>query len=641
MDNKKTIIASIIGVALLVVLVVGATFAYFTTAVTNDDGETLLTGKTDAIGSISLTNPTSKLHITLNAIDMAQDNLNTYWATNDATLNYDSAEVQRDIAVATLTGGEATTHYECTTTINVSVSGTMVAGLQTGDAYIQFGGLLTNKVDLKNVSSTGYPVTFALNGTDKLTDKVSAAIAIENRNANQNSIAGKELSVRFTNNDLVCKVVDAPEAPAFAIYSADDYSLRFYKNFDEVNVGDTYNNLTVTELYTGIEDAEYTSETNVPWNSNANRMNYPIMMTVLEDRISPKSTAYMFSQCGGGVMKNDFTLDLTNLDTSKVENMEGMFTACGPRNIIGLENLDTSNVTNMSKMFYNYNAWSSNYVLEGTLNWDTSNVTDMSWMFYQIGFNTMDDPSASKLNIDISNWDTSNVTNMEKMFYKAAYANGTFDLGGKLNWDTSNVTNMNEMFYEAGYNASSINLDLTSWDTSKINTLYNMFGFLGYNSNTFNLNLTGWKTDNVTNMAYMLSQAGYSASTWTAGDLSNWNVSNVANMTFTFAGNGTNASSWTVGDLSGWDVSKVTNMSSMFSSTASQAKTFSIGNIASWKTGNVTDMSGMFSGTAPNASYSLDLSGWDVSKVSAAYFFKSGVESKITSPNFNSGVTGM
>jgi len=208
MDNKKTLIASIIGVALLVVLVAGATFAYFTTAVTNDNGETLVTGKTDAIGSISLTNPTSNLHITLNALDMTQDNLNTYYATNDATLNYDSEEVQRDIAVATLTGGEATTHYECTTTINVNVSGTMVAGLQSGDAYIQFGGLLTDKVDLKNASTTGYPVTFKLNGTDKLSDKVSAAIAIENRNANQNSIAGKELSVRFTNNDLVCKVVE-------------------------------------------------------------------------------------------------------------------------------------------------------------------------------------------------------------------------------------------------------------------------------------------------------------------------------------------------------------------------------------------------------------------------------------------------
>ena len=153
MDNKKTIIASIIGVTLLVVLVVGATFAYFTTTVLNDEGVTNVTGKTDAIGSISLTNPTANLHLSLSALDMSEDNKNTnYYETDDATKNYDIEEVQREIAVATITGGEDTTYYECTATINVDVSGTMVDGLKVSDAYIRFNGLLTHNVSLKNVS---------------------------------------------------------------------------------------------------------------------------------------------------------------------------------------------------------------------------------------------------------------------------------------------------------------------------------------------------------------------------------------------------------------------------------------------------------------------------------------------------------
>jgi len=441
MDNKKTIIASIIGVALLVVLVVGATFAYFTTAVTNDNGETLVTGKTDAIGSISLTNPTSNLHITLNAIDMAQDNLNTYWATNDATLNYDSEEVQRDIAVATLTGGEATTHYECSTTINVSVTGTMVAGLQTGDAYIQFGGLLTNKVDLKNVSSIGYPVTFALNGTDKPSDKVSAAIAIENRNANQNSIAGKELSVKFTNSDLVCKVVETsngevedeiiPEgAEAFAIYSETDKSLRFYNNLDQVNVGDTYKGLKVTAKYTGFEDATYTDYKTVPWYNNGGI----ITTVVVENKTSPISTENWF-----GSLFKCYSFDLTKLDTSNVTNMSSMFANAGGEvfesfEIIGMDNWNTSNVTNMSSMFFSTGSSVSmgeNWSIGDLSGWDTSNVTNMSHMFM---WHIQEGISIG----DVSQWNTSNVTNMRAMFVGASFV---LDLSG---WNVSKVTDVDD-----------------------------------------------------------------------------------------------------------------------------------------------------------------------------------------------------
>jgi len=478
MNSKKTIIASIIGVAMLVVLVVGATFAYFTTAVTSDNGETLVTGKTDAIGSISLTNPTSNLHITLNALDMAQDNLNTYYATNDASKNYDTEEVLRDIAVATLTGGEATTYYECTTTINVSVSGTMVAGLQTGDAYIQFGGLLTDKVDLKNVSSTGYPVTFKLNGTDKLTDKVSASIAIENRNANQNSIAGKELSVRFTNNDLVCNVVEAPQPEAFAIYSETDKSLRFYKNYDQVQVGDTYNNLVVTAKYTGFEEKTY-GVSDVPWRQHIGEAE----IVVFENKISPISTAYWFS------LERDYwvnaTIDLTKLDTSNTINMEGMFKHyCA--DLIGLGILDTSKVTNMSSIFVE-----AHTNIDGIQYWDVSSVTNMEQMF-----STTSVP-------DISGWDTSNVTNMSFMFY---YINVVPDIS---QWDVSNVTNMSYMF--SGANNIP---DISGWDTPNVTDMSSMFEYSWNTGYTLEnpLDLSGWNVSKVSNSTNFISNISPSGS---------------------------------------------------------------------------------------------------------------------------------
>jgi len=427
MDNKKTIIASIIGVALLVVLVVGATFAYFTTAVTNDDGETLVTGKTDAIGSIALTNPTSNLHITLSALDMAQSNLGAYYATNDSTKNYDTEEVQREIAVATLTGGEATTHYECTTTINLIRDPALMMVLQPGDAYIQFGGVLTDKVDLTSVQSS-FPVTFKLNGTDTLRQSVSASFSIVNRNVNQNAIAGKNFTLKFSNDDLECKVVEG-SGVAFAIYSETDNSLRFYKNDDEVKVGDTYNNLMVTAIYAGFEADVYTSHSELPWNEYRE----VIEKVVAEEKISPISTAYWFA------------------GASALQKMD-------------LVNLDTSNVTNMSHMFYNVASDSNaELVILGIASWDTSKVTDLSGMFdgYAVR-NTF-------VNVDLSNWETSNVLDMSRMFAGISFDGSGSSFGDLSGWNTSNVTNMSEMFYDAILSYNSDNpLNLSSWNVSKV-----------------------------------------------------------------------------------------------------------------------------------------------------------------------------
>jgi len=200
---------TIVGVVTLLILVLSATFAYFSAPVSNDKKPTNVTATTEAIGSIALSNPTGDLHLNLTVSDMAQDKLGSYWATNDSAKNYDEEEVQREIAVAELSGGAETLKYECTTTISVELSDTMASKLQSEDAYIQFGGLLTEKVDLTNVSSEGYEVTFKLDGTNVKRQAVTAAVAIANRNADQSYIAGTSLGIKFSNSDLSCQVVEA------------------------------------------------------------------------------------------------------------------------------------------------------------------------------------------------------------------------------------------------------------------------------------------------------------------------------------------------------------------------------------------------------------------------------------------------
>ncbi|EAC8464481.1 BspA family leucine-rich repeat surface protein [Listeria monocytogenes] len=143
-------------------------------------------------------------------------------------------------------------------------------------------------------------------------------------------------------------------------------------------------------------------------------------------------------------------LDLSNLDTSQVTDMNNMFFLCKATSL-DVSNFDTSNVTNMEFMFQQTAATSIDMS-----NFDTSNVTNMRYMFQ----------GSPVISLDVSNFDTSNVTDMSGMFYGSPAT--SLDLS---NFDTSNVTDMGYMFS----NSSVTSLDLSSFDTSSVTNMSYMF----------------------------------------------------------------------------------------------------------------------------------------------------------------------
>ena len=70
-------------------------------------------------------------------------------------------------------------------------------------------------------------------------------------------------------------------------------------------------------------------------------------------------------------------LDLSNFDTNKVTNMDGMFYGCYSLASLDLSNFNTSNVTNMNGIFQECSSLTS----LDLSSFDTSNVTYMGWMF--------------------------------------------------------------------------------------------------------------------------------------------------------------------------------------------------------------------------------------------------------------------
>ena len=167
------------------------------------------------------------------------------------------------------------------------------------------------------------------------------------------------------------------------------------------------------------------------------------VMAYVEDDGSGNSTYKVTIGGKGGIVANesmimyfdDFSkmtsIDLSALDTSQVTDMYRMFDGCSSLPSLDLRNFDTSEVTTMYGML----SWCSNLTSLDVSNFDTSKVTNMSNMFAGC---------RSLTSLDVRNFDTSQVTDMSEMFNKCRSLT-SLDVS---NFDTSNVTNMSYMFCE-------------------------------------------------------------------------------------------------------------------------------------------------------------------------------------------------
>ena len=149
------------------------------------------------------------------------------------------------------------------------------------------------------------------------------------------------------------------------------------------------------------------------------------------------------------------SIDLSALDTSEVTNMNDMFSVCEGLTSLDVSNFDTSQVIDMSSMF----SYCKKLTSLDVSNFDTSKVTDMSRMF---------DGCSSLTSLDVSNFDTSQVTDMSDMFSHCTDLT-TLDVS---KFDTSKVTDMGSMFSRC---ASLTNLNVSNFNTSKVTNMIDMF----------------------------------------------------------------------------------------------------------------------------------------------------------------------
>ena len=273
--------------------------------------------------------------------------------------------------------------------------------------------------------------------------------------------AGYELVCKVSSTDDICQgtICGATGAvkkiQAFAVYSADDGSLNFYRRAiaELPSAGEQFEGKTTTAVYTGIEDTNGSQ----PWSEYMSDIK---TATVVDSGIQPKNTAFWFSRCA-----NMTQFDASKLDVSQTTNMMLMFYSCSNLTTIGdLSNWNTGKVTKMSHMFYGCNSLTT----LDLSNWNTGNVTDMGSMFTMFY-----DPSSALTSVgNLSNWNTGKVTKMNEMF---SHCSALTSVGDLSNWDTSNVTSMNGMFYSCS-NLTTIG-DLSNWNTGKVTNMSYMFTY--------------------------------------------------------------------------------------------------------------------------------------------------------------------
>lgn len=254
------------------------------------------------------------------------------------------------------------------------------------------------------------------------------------------------------------------QAGAFAIYSADDGSLDFYKrsNCELPVVGSTFEGKTITSIYTGFETQRFvdTSSNHGDWTSQ--QPNTPwwgrrleiSSANVVDTGIRPSSVDYWFYG-----MKNLKTIDVVNLDTSSCDDFKMTFGRCLQIETIDLSAWSTVSLGNLNGTFLCCHRLSS-LDIDG---WDTSKVTSFHCLLYDC-----EEMSSAKMQKVVDNLSVTECANDLGFLFNGCEKLTTIDLSS---WNISNVTNYAYMFFVC----HNLTLDCSNWDvqTSANHTKFN------------------------------------------------------------------------------------------------------------------------------------------------------------------------
>ena len=478
MNNKKQLLLSIGLVLILVLMIVGISYAAFKFTGLGKKENTITTGaitmeyeeSTNIIsmtGALPTTDATGKVRLTAGEYfdftikSNIQGNANINWeiAAEDITASakkMDGKNIKLYLTKLDSTGAEtqvmAPKVYSASTSANTKTgrpSGVMSLATGTMSTSETINYRLRMYVDEDyNPQGDGGGLSFSvkINAYGKVKEaptgsKIKAYRTQDTTGLPQTDFHTDDYKSKITS--IITKkdnIVPATAVESWDISEVQDGSVMAYIEDDGTGNG-TY------KVTIGGKGGIIANESMVVYFAGFDKMT-SIDLSAL-DTSQVKNMSGMFAFCSS--LTN---LDVNNFDTSEVTDMSSMFSGCSSLTSLDVSKFDTSQVTSMSGMFEDCNGLTS----LDLSNFDTSQVTDMGSMF---------SGCSSLTSLDVSKFDTSQVTSMSGMFEDC---NGLTSLD-LSNFDTSQVTSMSGMFSEC---SSLTILDLSNFDTSKLTGSYAM-----------------------------------------------------------------------------------------------------------------------------------------------------------------------
>ncbi len=400
MNNKKQLLLSIGLVLILVLMIVGISYAAFKFVGEGKKLNTITTGaitmeyeeSTNTIsmtGALPTTDATGKVRLTAGEYfdftikSNIQGNANINWeiAAEDITASskkIDGKNIKLYLTKLDSTGAE--TQVMAPKVYNATTSANTKTGRPSGVMSLATGTMSTSE-------TTNYRLRMYVD---------------EDYNP-QGDGGGLSFSVKI---NAYGKIKEAPTGSKMKAYTNDitgdspkDFHTYAYKSkiTSIVTKKDNIVPATATESWDISETGDGSVMAYVEDDGTGNGT-YKVTIGGKGGIIANESMIYYFAN-----FNKMTSIDLSALDTSEVTNMYGMFANCSSLTSLDLSSFNTSEVTNMEDMFYACNSLTRIDVS----NFDTSNVTTMSYMFSDCD---------SLTSIDVSNFDTSKVTNMYGMF---------------------------------------------------------------------------------------------------------------------------------------------------------------------------------------------------------------------------------
>lgn len=161
-------------------------------------------------------------------------------------------------------------------------------------------------------------------------------------------------------------------------------------------------------------------------------------------KYSPETKEELHDLC------NDLTVNLRDIDTSKITDMSKLFFFSERKDFSGIETWDVSNVKDMSHMFHGKSLTNIDFK-----QWNTCSLENMSCMFIE----------AELSEVDLSCFDTSKV----KDFY-ACFDSCYFASDPKIgSWNVKLGENFADMFFN-----SNFRFDISNWQIKQNGDTYQM-----------------------------------------------------------------------------------------------------------------------------------------------------------------------